>query len=220
MPTFDQLYTDLQTSSEQKREWQTRTEAAYNAELDQIAETLKRTDPKLKRKKLVAVKAMAHLTPEGRALYARVKAEIDLKLVEYRKAEEAIRHLMGRDDVQKDLGLHLIPEPTTTYRWFYAGAYRSTGSGDKYHLADIDMETEWLDSLGVRWRLDGEIMLVALDLVGVEMLRYHPKSQSLRDWVKGCWRRGVNPRVYSPYLPHEFEQQNGLDYFGNDLKKA
>jgi hypothetical protein len=30
-------------------------------------------------------------------------------------------------------------------------------------------------------------------------------------------KKGVNPRVYMPFLPHGIEQQLGLDYFGNDL---
>jgi hypothetical protein len=54
--------------------------------------------------------------------------------------------------------------------------------------------------------------------VDVEILRR--KSTSLRDQVKACWARGVNPRVFNPYLPVGYEERAGLDYFGNDLKKV
>jgi hypothetical protein len=39
----------------------------------------------------------------------------------------------------------------------------------------------------------------------------------MRDIVQFCWRSGANPRVYFPFLPHGFEEQNGLDFFGNDI---
>jgi hypothetical protein len=42
----------------------------------------------------------------------------------------------------------------------------------------------------------------------------------LRDIVQFCWRSGANPRVYFPFLPHGFEEENGLDFFGNDVQSA
>jgi len=45
-------------------------------------------------------------------------------------------------------------------------------------------------------------------------------SLPLREWVKSCWKRGVNPRVYQPFLPTGYEESVGLDYFGNDRPPA
>ena len=45
-------------------------------------------------------------------------------------------------------------------------------------------------------------------------------SLPLREWVKLCWKRGVNPRVYQPFLPSGYEESVGLDYFGNDRSPA
>jgi hypothetical protein len=42
------------------------------------------------------------------------------------------------------------------------------------------------------------------------------KKELLRDWLKNCWKRGVNPRVYNPWLPVGLEDKMGLDYFGNE----
>ena len=36
-------------------------------------------------------------------------------------------------------------------------------------------------------------------------------GQSLREWIKSCWLRGVNPRVYMPFLPYEIEEKLDLD---------
>jgi len=40
----------------------------------------------------------------------------------------------------------------------------------------------------------------------------------LKETVRQCWKRGVNPRVYLPHLPHGFESEVGIDYQGNDLE--
>jgi len=57
---------------------------------------------------------------------------------------------------------------------------------------------------------------VALDEVGCAILE-RKEDVSLREWVRLCWKRGVNPRVYAPMLPAGYEDKHDLDYFGNDL---
>lgn len=42
-------------------------------------------------------------------------------------------------------------------------------------------------------------------------------GMSLREWMKACWSRGKNPRVYNPYLPPGLEEKLCIDYFGRDL---
>ena len=41
---------------------------------------------------------------------------------------------------------------------------------------------------------------------------------SVKEAVRQCWKRGVNPRVYWPTLEPGFEEKNGLDYFGGNTK--
>lgn len=52
--------------------------------------------------------------------------------------------------------------------------------------------------------------------IGWEMIKLRP-GLSLKDWIKSCLCRGVNPRVYNPFLPHDIEQKCGLDHFGKEL---
>lgn len=35
---------------------------------------------------------------------------------------------------------------------------------------------------------------------------------SLVEMVQWCWKTGVNPRVFAPYLPHGFEERHGIRY--------
>ncbi len=68
-------------------------------------------------------------------------------------------------------------------------------------------ESAWLAAVRVESDLDADI------------IRRSPPP-SLREQVRLCWKRGVNPRVFNPFLPHGYEEQAGLDYFGRDLRAS
>jgi hypothetical protein len=52
--------------------------------------------------------------------------------------------------------------------------------------------------------------------VGKLLLQFR-EEPDLRSEVAMMWKRGANPRVYMPFLPHGYEASVGLDMFGNDL---
>lgn len=39
-------------------------------------------------------------------------------------------------------------------------------------------------------------------------------GMSMVEWVASCWKSGVNPRVYQPFLPHGFEEAHGIGWNG------
>lgn len=41
----------------------------------------------------------------------------------------------------------------------------------------------------------------------------------IREQIRLCWKRGVNPRVYNPWLPHGLEEKLGIDFQGNYKEK-
>lgn len=47
---------------------------------------------------------------------------------------------------------------------------------------------------------------------------HYKAGPSFREWIRMCWKRGTNPRVYNPWLPHGIEEKLGIDYQGNDLR--
>jgi len=53
-----------------------------------------------------------------------------------------------------------------------------------------------------------------LDLRILSKKRHIP----LREVVRRSWARGCNPRVAMPFLPHGYEEEQGLDFFGNDIR--
>ena len=62
-------------------------------------------------------------------------------------------------------------------------------------------------------------VLIDTTPIGWEILKRKP-AVPLRETVRLCWKRGVNPRVSMPFLPHGYEESVGLDYFGGEVKAA
>lgn len=44
-------------------------------------------------------------------------------------------------------------------------------------------------------------------------LEYKPKGDIV-NYVAACWKKGINPRVMLPMLPHGFEEKHGINYYG------
>jgi hypothetical protein len=64
-----------------------------------------------------------------------------------------------------------------------------------------------------------EVWVPVAEQLDLEILRRRPKL-SLREQVRLCWKRGANPRVYNPFLPHGYEEREAIDMQGNDLRAA
>lgn len=60
-------------------------------------------------------------------------------------------------------------------------------------------------------------LYVKTDEEGIAILE-EKEEPSARDVVMHCWKNGANPRVFFPMLPHGFEEANGIDFHGNDLR--
>jgi hypothetical protein len=104
--------------------------------------------------------------------------------------------------------------------------YRSCGSSRYYALAVVALSALGAKSLGVPTRIVETVrnygsefeVLVRVeheaDLAVVKEHGYVPKREAIRKF----WAWGLQPRVIDPFLPYGYEEQNGLDYFGRDLK--
>lgn len=61
-------------------------------------------------------------------------------------------------------------------------------------------------------RLLGFAVLAKIHPEDVPILKRKDLKVDLVEWVRGCWARGVNPRVYKPFLPHGFEEKHGISF--------
>jgi hypothetical protein len=117
-----------------------------------------------------------------------------------------------------------VTESTVELERVYASSWNSQGLGrERYARAAADAVIDRSAAAGVpassSWNVEHQcfVVLANTNELGAEMLRRKPQLP-MREWVRRCWARGVNPRVYFPFLPHGFEERNGLDFFGNDLR--
>jgi hypothetical protein len=116
-------------------------------------------------------------------------------------------------------------------RW--ASTYRTTNSGEQYaqcsaeFVADrcrafnVPVEVRRVERERDRWHErhdDFEIYAAVAEDLDIVILKHKSDGMTLREWVKRCWARGCQPRVFHPFLDPDFEAKNGLDYFGGEKK--
>lgn len=95
-------------------------------------------------------------------------------------------------------------------------AWRSAGS----QYARVFCELRGLEAAdhGVEYRveqIDGtwQCSVLVSHERDVEILKRLPGSSTV-ETVRRCWKLSANPRVFFPFLPHGFEERQGLDFFG------
>ena len=104
----------------------------------------------------------------------------------------------------------------------YSNAY--TSAGERYNrgraelyvaeLAAVSIPAKVSDTAeGGYWKVLVSVEDPELD---AELVKF--ASPPMRETVRLAWKLGLNPRVYFPFLPHGFEEANGLDYFGGETK--
>ena len=169
--------------------------------------------------------------PEFEAIFPRWKAKADQVMAAHAQAEKDF------DAKLIDEALEEIPATTFLGQVYTSSAsnYRSQGFGASnyaeksaeskadiarfhgFHAEVRPVGTEHRTNDGCRYQNYG--VFVNTTEIGWEMLIRRP-GPTLKDWLKMCWKRGVNPRVFNPCLPHGLEEKFGIDYFGNDVVKA
>lgn len=110
------------------------------------------------------------------------------------------------------------------YKSYYYGTYSSSDGGSgKYAQCQAKLTLAELEPFKVEARIEEKareslVWVKVAEALDAEILR-RSAYLSMRDWVRLCWKFGCQPRVFNPYLPHDFEAKNGLDYFGNEVPK-
>lgn len=192
--------------------------------------------PKERRRKprpdaIVAARGFLSLE-EHNAIFASYKLKAD-EVWETWKAER------GRLDKElAALAASIVPRPGSMAEKIVdasTNTYRSQGySAESYArgLIEINQATFALAYPGLkfeikelRWGFNKEpygwaLMVHVEEELDAEVVRRSGSKTPIDELVRLCWKHGRNPRVYMPFLPHGFEERNGLDYFGNRRERA
>jgi len=159
----------------------------------------------------------AIVEPRQKAWDARVAAE-DVAIKEAKEALKAaaVDAAFGAPAPEWALFRRVYVSSYST-QGFGAGHYAKSCAEDhadhaRHHGVEVEVRREGGDTRGS----ECFAVYVKLGPRDLALLEQKP-GPSLRDWLKACWKRGANPRVLNPFLPHGLEERLGIDYFGNDV---
>jgi len=202
-----------------------RSDEILNQEFIDIA--MAEARKKKSRQKLKDISDAAKILGKGpfealRAPYAaRAKEKVDEYIRERKARREAILKLC--DGLLPQSGDKKIKvETRTTYEFSTQG-----GAAVFYARNAANILAERIRGLGIevsieetfyKDRVSGFAVFAFLrEELDAELIRNKPFD--LREWLKACRRRGVEPRVFNPFLPHGLEEKLGIDNWENDKEK-
>ena len=158
----------------------------------------------------------------------------------YRRRDEALSADVRWLDLALDRLADLEPvragSARVVLRRVYVQSYATQGLGaERYARASADLSRDERDGVlraeereaGVRVVVEREAgvgrgaesyVVAALgveDEVAADVIRRRQSDDSLAAWVAACWRRGANPRVFAPMLPHGYEERHGIGFDGS-----
>lgn len=191
---------------------------------NKILETNWRKIKTNKRKKKLNYKEAAELVPQIKDKYFKIANTL---FDRRKKIEDLLYSKAELEEIKINDHYWLIYDSVST------STYASQGFGAaKYSRESAEMIGLKLDYYRVPFRIVFEKgfrdswgiehgtfhIYAAVDEFMAFVLKYKA-GPTLKEIVKNCWKRGVQPRVYFPTLPYEYEQKMGLDYFGNEIIK-
>lgn len=154
----------------------------------------------------------------------RYEREVDAWVEEWQATKK--RH----KDILKDLATRVPPQPGLREELFesvWVSTYSTQGpsGASRYAAGRAEIIAEEVREYGIQSEVrrtvamgdSYEVIVMVAEELDIQILRYAPAKLTLKEWVRRCWAKGVNPRVYNPWLPHGFEEKAGLDYFGGEL---
>jgi hypothetical protein len=117
-----------------------------------------------------------------------------------------------------------ISEDAIVVHYLYAGAYASQGFGaDRYSLGNLERIAQKYEFYGVKCYIPpltkdtGSYTVMGYTTeIGVSIVE-HKSGLPMREQIKQMLQKGINPKVYNPFLPHDYLEQFKLDAWGKDI---
>lgn len=168
-----------------------------------------------------------HAATEYRAMRDRWKALAESLTAEQIERDAALD--VALEAAAKAESLPVVEAKQPAAAWFvHESAYHTQGYGAaKYARAAAQEHADKATHYGLAaevvqepnaYGTKGFAVHVNTTALGVEMVNRLP-AVPLREWLAACWKRGTNPRVFNPFLPHGLEEKLGVDYFGNLVER-
>lgn len=127
------------------------------------------------------------------------------------------KRIIGRmNDLAEILEVKTRKECRELFHCIYISTYSSQGFGDeRYAHVSAKLSLDKAKYFGI----DGEVVkegdkfcvYVFTSAVEVEVLKL--KHLPTEIFVKNCWSYGCQPRVFIPFLPHDYEKEHGINFW-------
>jgi hypothetical protein len=153
------------------------------------------------------------------------RAELEPTIDRYLAAEERLRKLL---DSTADIERPLPGAVQVVAYYHYTGAYSSQGyAAERYLRVRLGMAVTALHRVGLAARIEekdgkatGNVTVGVEDaeVDGIIAKARASRGLDLRESVRCAWANGCNPRVFWSFLPHGYEEKNGLDFFGGEVR--
>lgn len=146
---------------------------------------------------------------------------------EVRKKKESLNKTL--EELAQQIEIYNSADEVTTYSTYHEYSYHTQGYGARtYAKGQADMDAAKCYMIGINSAVvtrndehnEKEMVFecrVTTTRIETEVLRYKVGCLTLRDCIKLCLQRCLNPRVYWPMLPWGLEEKLGLDMHGNDI---
>jgi len=217
MTEYEKLMDERNETNKRHRVERDGIKAGFDAEL---ATAYKVKFPK--RKKYSSALSFKNNPEEHHAIFLKWQEKAaalgEVQSEERKELEVRVKDVAVVADIPKFEGMTLFKSVSSdAYRSQGWGAHKyARSSAEEYqdkarsygldsHIREV-LVCEGRDAYGWSFRVVDYEVWVATDEAGVEILGHKPYKETIGEWAKKCQDRGVNIRVYLPFLDDEQEK--------------
>ena len=209
-----------------KTQFWTVTVKEYEARVTAEGEAIfKARFPKKKRIDLAAIKE----DPEWVALLTRRKLEakeiLDAFNAQQKTWDEELITLAETTEIPPSdefvmvdaVNVNSYPNQTSPHTYARASAEAKADYARKYGI-EVEVRRFTDETTLPDYKIEKYGVFMKTTALGWEILQRRP-GVTIQEWLRLCWKRGANPRVFNPFLPHGLEEKWGITYQGEYVRK-
>jgi hypothetical protein len=217
---FEQVYAKLLALRAEESALYAKDSPDQQAFEAEVMEAARAKSPKVK--KLDLAKAVSIVGEAAVAdLKAKYAAPLEARYNQLRDQRKTLEEELGT--LADNAPIRVVEGAWKCAHSAYSGAYRSAGPRYDRGSAELRAE-EFRDVAGVpaevrESKASFEVWIAVESDLDVQIAR-RKAAFTIREWVRRCWSKGLQPRVFQAFLPHDYEAKHGLDYFGGETKSS
>ncbi len=206
-----QRFHDLRLALNTLREWICQVNKRRNSRLARLnLELYKRFYPKAKEFNYAKIKDKKEWVDFRNICNKAVGKAVDKYLA---KEKVLKKEMKGLAEI---LTVKPIKDRRNLFDTIFISSYSSQGLSDhKYAEVSAKLALDKINYFGIQGEIVEEkdrfsVYAYTSDVeIEIIKLKYFPTEK----FVQNCWKYGCQPRVFLPFLPHDYEKERGITYY-------